>query len=111
MNPADATDAALDGDGDGQSNLAEYRSGTSPTNAASLLKLEGVTRANGQAHVSFNAASNQTYTVEWCLQPEGGTWSKLTDVPARASDRLESVTDGSASEPARFYRVITPRRP
>jgi len=111
LNPADATDAALDGDGDGQSNLAEYRSGTSPTNAASLLKLEGVTRANGQAHVSFNAASNQTYTVEWCVQPEGGTWSKLTDVPARASDRLESVTDGSASEPARFYRVITPRRP
>ena len=107
----DSTDALLDSDGDGLSNLAEYRSGTSPTNAASLLKLDGVTRANGQAQVDFNAASNQTYTVEWCAQPAGGTWTKLADVPARRSNRMESVTDNSAGDPARFYRVITPRRP
>jgi len=106
-----AADALLDGDRDGQNNLAEYRSGTSPTNAASGLKLEGVTHANGQVTVSFNAASNQTYTVEWCAQLEGDAWSKLADLPARSSNHLENVTDTSASDTTRFYRVITPRQP
>ena len=101
----------LDLDGDGLSNLAEYRSGTSPTNAASLLKLQGVTQSNGLAVVSFNAASNQTYTVEWCAQPVGGAWNKLADVIARPNSRTETATDGSASDAARFYRVVTPRRP
>ena len=111
LNAAAAADALLDSDGDGQSNLAEYRSGTSPTNAASLLKLESLAHASGEATVRFNAASNQTYTVEWCAQPGGVAWSKLADVVARPNNRTETVTDGSASAAARFYRVITPRQP
>ena len=111
LNAAAAADALLDSDGDGQSNLAEYRSGTSPTNAASLLKLESLAHASGEATVRFNAASNQTYTVEWCAQPGGVAWSKLTDVVARPNNRTETVIDGSASDAVRFYRVITPRQP
>jgi len=111
LNPTDAADAELDADGDSQNNLAEYRAGTSPTTAVSCLKLEAVTQANGTAFVSFNAVSNQTYTVEWCADLGGGTWTKLTDLIARANNRTETVTDGTASAAARFYRVITPRRP
>lgn len=103
-------DAALDSDGDGQSNLGEYRAGTNPTNAASCLKVESVTHANGQTTVSFHAVSNQTYTVEWCADL-GGTWTKLTDLIARTNSRVESVTDSSARDAARFYRVCNPRRP
>jgi len=110
LSAADATDASLDLDGDGHSNLAEYRSGTSPTDAASCLKLEGITQSNGTATVSFNAASNQTYTVEWCADL-GGAWTKLTDVLARPTGRMESVVDSNGSEHCRFYRVVTPRRP
>jgi hypothetical protein len=111
LSAADPADAALDLDGDGQSNLTEYRAGTSPTDATSHLKIETVTHANGAATVSFNAASNQTYTVEWCAQPAGGAWSRLADVLARPNNRRESVTDLSAGDAARFYRVVTPRRP
>jgi Bacterial TSP3 repeat len=111
MNLNDPSDALADSDGDGQSNLAEYQSGTSPTNAASLLKLETVTQAGGQATLTFQAAANQTYTVEWCAQPAGGVWLKLVDVLARSADRLETVTDADAVDSARFYRVVTPRRP
>jgi hypothetical protein len=73
----------------------------------SCLKLEAVTQANGTASVSFDAVSNQTYTVEWCADLGGGTWTKLTDRIARANNRTETVTDGTTSDAARFYRVIT----
>jgi len=111
LNPAEAVDAQLDADGDGMCNLAEYRSGTSPTNAASLLQLESLTPTNGQALVSFSAAANQTYTVEWSDQLSGGSWQKLGDVIARPTDHIETVTDSNAAVPSRFYRVVTPRRP
>ena len=110
LSATDPADAALDSDGDGQSNLGEYRAGTSPTNGGSCLKLEGVTQANGTATVSFNAVSNQTYTVEWRADL-GDTWTKLTDLIARTNSRVESVTDSSAGDAARFYRVCNPRRP
>ena len=53
--------------------------------AASRLKFETLTRANGQVKVSFPAAANQTYTVEWSDQLSGGPWQKLSDVIARAA--------------------------
>ena len=109
LSTTDAADAALDSDGDEHSNLAEYRAGTSPTNAASCLKLEGIRHANGQATVSFNAVSNQTYTVEW-RGALGGAWTKLSELIARTNNRVESVIDNT-TDAARFYRVLTPRRP
>jgi len=111
LNPNDPADATTDADTDGLSNVAEYRSGTSPTNSASGLKLESVASTNGQALVSFSAAVNQTYTVEWSDQPSGGSWQKLSDVVARSFDTITTVTDSNAVAPSRFYRIVTPRRP
>jgi hypothetical protein len=111
FNLTDPSDAQTDADGGGLSNLAEYRSGTSPTNAASGLKVESVTQAGGQATLRFQAAANQTYSVEWCAQPAGDAWVKLVDVLARPNDRIESVADNNVGDPSRFYRVVTPRRP
>ena len=111
LNPNDPSDARLDLDGDGISNLAEYRSGTVATNAASVLKMETLARTNGQATVTFTTAANQTYTVEAASQFSGGTWEKVADVIARPTDHLETVTDTGAGADARFYRVVTPRRP
>jgi hypothetical protein len=111
LHPSDAADASLDTDGDGQSNASEYRSGTIPTEATSFLKLDGVTQTNGTASVTFNAASNQTYTVEWSADLRGTVWTKLADVIARPDNRTETVIDGNASDAARFYRLISPRRP
>ena len=70
-----------------------------------------MTRSGGQATVSFNAVSNQTYTVEWCPNLNGGSWTRLADATARTNSRVERVSDPAAGGAARFYRVVTPRRP
>jgi hypothetical protein len=70
-----------------------------------------VTQANGQATVTFQAAANQTYTVEWSSPLNGGSWQKLADAIARPAYRLETVNDSAAGDSPRFYRVVTPRRP
>jgi hypothetical protein len=92
------------------SNLAEYRSGTVATDAASALKVESLAQANGQIMVSFTAAANKTYTVEATGQASDGTWDKVADVIARPAERIVTVTDPGAADGARFYRVVTPRR-
>ena len=106
-----AADALLDFDGDGMINRDEYRAGTNPTNAASVLKLQMALDAGGQAALSFLALSNRTYTVEWNTQVIGVTWNRLQDVLAQPADRLGSATDTNAAGPTRFYRVVTPKRP
>jgi len=111
FNPADASDAAQDKDGDGISNLTEYRAGTLPADASSGLKVQAQPRANGQMVVSFPAAANQTYTVEASDGLGSSSWEKLADVVAQAADRTATVMDPRNGEAARFYRVVTPRRP
>jgi hypothetical protein len=37
-----------------------------------------------------------------------GSWSKLLDAVARATNRTETATDADAST-NRFYRLVTPR--
>ncbi len=111
FNPADASDAAQDQDGDGTSNLAEYQSGTHPADRDSMLKVQTLTQADGQVVVSFPAAANQTYTVEASNGLGVSSWEKVTDVVAMPADRTATVTDPRGGEAARFYRVVTPRRP
>jgi hypothetical protein len=107
-NPACA-DPALDCDSDGLTNLEEYRAGTDPTNALSYLKIDSLT-AGGGATLRFSAISNRTYTVEYTDDLDSIAWSKLADVPARATNRVETLVDSVAS-PQRTYRLATPRQP
>jgi hypothetical protein len=109
LSPNDPADAALDADGDGVSNRAEYLAGTDPTNAASYLKIvQAITP--GVATVQFAAISNRTYTVQFIDNLNSGIWSRLADVVARTSNRVETFTD-PAWTTNRFYRVVLPRQP
>jgi len=106
LNPADPVDALLDRDDNGVPNLTEYQTGS-----VTGLQVESVTPAEGQATVGFTAAAGLTYTVEASSEAAGGAWEKVADVVAKASSRAETVTDPKGAEAARFYRVVTPRRP
>lgn len=56
-------DGTGDFDGDGFSDLNEFLAGTSPTNAASLLKIENVSYAPADLAVAWQSVSNRHYDV------------------------------------------------
>ena len=57
----------------------------------------------------FQAVSNKTYTVQYANEISTGPWSKLDDLVARATNRVEMIHD-YASTPQRYYRLVTPRQ-
>ena len=103
----------LDSDRDGISNRDEYIAGTNPTNAQSVLRIESILRSNAATMLTFHAASNKTYTVEARSNVEADSWLRVADVLAVKTNRTVSVIDGASSFPeaARYYRLVTPRRP
>jgi len=60
--------------------------------------------------ISFQAAANQTYTVQWQDLAGPGTWIKLTDVPSLASDHSLALTNMPSPSGA-LFRVLTPAQP
>jgi len=113
FNPTNATDRLADADGDGMLNWQEYEAGTDPTNELSYLKVESIGRAGAPSPsttLQFLALSNKTYSVQYNNSLSGGAWSKLADVSARGTNRLEVLTD-PAGTLQRHYRLVTPRQP
>ena len=90
-------------------NLEDYRAGTDPTNAASVLRITRFTAGN-PAVLEFDAVSNKTYTVQYSDRVSGGVWTKLADFVGRDNNRIETATDSGAGT-NRFYGILTPRQP
>ena len=107
LNPLDPSDAGLDNDLDGATNLAEYRAGTDPQNPASVLKLRVLSLS--PLTLSFPAVSNKTYSVQFTGALDGRPWSRLADLVALGTNRVAVLTDPAAQGRVRFYRVVTPR--
>jgi hypothetical protein len=79
LDPNNAADGALDLDGDGMSNRAEYLAGTDPASNLSYLRIN---QGPGASTVSVAAVSNRTYTVQFTdnLMPDGSVhhWLDLS---------------------------------
>jgi hypothetical protein len=109
LNPNDPSDALADFDDDSMNNLQEYLAGTDPNDAASLLKIERVSTADfAGTTLMFDAMSNRTYSVQFKNSLDAVAWLSLTNVPARATNRVEAVTDSGTTGGSRFYRLATP---
>ena len=104
------TDPNADFDLDGMTNGEEYLAGTDPTSDLSYLKIDALA-ATPAALIQFAAISNRTYTVQFTdTLKETSLWQTLASVPARATNRIESIPD-VAYTTNRFYRLVTPQRP
>ncbi len=105
-NPADA---AQDADGDGMTNLAEFRAGTDPRSAGSVLKLVFGSFDGAEAALMFNAVAGKPYSVQFRDSFTAGSWTNLLSVPPQGVSQPLQVIDMSAGDsPQRFYRVTTP---
>jgi hypothetical protein len=104
-----ANGADGDPDGDGLTNLQEYRVGTHPTDASSALRFTAVVKSN-DATLTLNAAEAKSYSLFFTTDIAGGTWTKLSDVP-EGSARVVTITDIAPQQAARFYRLVSPAQP
>jgi len=104
-------DANADPDHDGLDNLREYWAGTSPTNAASALRIESaLTMPDGAQVLSFTAVSNRSYTVLFRNDQLFGAWEKLTDVLSAPTMGPAWITNRAGINSGRFYRLVTPKQ-
>ena len=98
-------DADVDLDGDGHTTGQEFITGTSPTNAASVLSLTAQLTPTGHPRLGFQAISNRTYSLLG-TPALGDGWQTLQSFAAAPTNRAIWVTNNSASP--RFFRVVTP---
>lgn len=103
--------ASQDEDGDGFSNLDEFRSATHPQDASSRLAFSSrssTVATDGQKHfvLSFPSVEDRRYQVEWSHSLQGGSWLPLGAALNGTGTVLELIDpDSILSTGRRFYRL------
>jgi hypothetical protein len=108
FNPKDPTDAAKDADNDGQSNLAEYRAGTDPQNANSVLRIMAINRETNDVRVTWTTTGSHHYLLQGGTNLATGIRSDvspLISVPPGGEATTNYLHTNGATLPARFYHV------
>jgi hypothetical protein len=102
--------ASEDSDGDGDSNLREWQTGSAPNNAASVLRITGYRRGTGGAVFRFPMAPGRRYDVEEStdLVTWGPGFGRMTYPEAGIAEWIEEDPRTGPVEPSvRFHRVIS----
>ena len=112
LNP-NVNDAGGDLDGDGLTNGQEFIAGTNPRDATSALRVAAImlTPDGAAAVLTFNAAANRGYSVQWRASLGSGAWQRLLDVPPLPAARSVQVTNLLTGSAARFFRLVSPAQP
>jgi len=117
--PYDDSDAGLDFDRDGMTNLEEYLAGTDPTLSSSRLKVESIRQQPlGAVTVSWNSMSGRKYRVLYSDEPLGPemTWTPCREsvVATGATTSFMDMGDAQLGRPHpssfelrhRYYKVL-----
>jgi len=107
--------ATADPDGDGQNNMAEFLSGTNPTNGASALAVVSVVKTGADVNVTWRTAGGHTNIVQVTNGDAAGGYgtNNFQDIPASqtilpgSGDTSTNYIDlgGATNAPSRYYRV------
>jgi hypothetical protein len=93
-----------DSDGDGQSDWAEIRAGTGPTDKASRFAMRSATVERGHILISWQTVPGKTYQVLFQDTGARGEWRALGS-PFTATADQATMTDVAPASLARWYRV------
>ncbi|MBI5387486.1 MAG: lamin tail domain-containing protein [Verrucomicrobia bacterium] len=111
FNPSDPTDAHLDPDGDGMTNLHEYLAGTDPRDGSSVLRVtlqQELAETGTNVVLQFPGLRGRTYSV-LSAETAAAIGVLLTDIDPLPVDQMVTVTHAlPPNTPRRFYRVISP---
>jgi hypothetical protein len=102
------SDGEADLDHDGMTNFQEFRAGTSPTNAASALRLEISLSQLGQPVITFTQVAGVGYDLQYRTNLQTGAWEQLTNLTAGTITTVFNVTDAAVGTGSRFYRLVVP---
>jgi len=92
--------------GTGSDVLFKYTAGLNPTNPASVFSVSLATAVAGQAQIRFSPRlTNRTYTVQYTTDLASGNYYALPSLAQNDNGDVRTVTDLSATNASRFYRV------
>jgi len=98
--------ATSDPDGDGMTNLQEYRAGTDPKSAFSRLAITNILNTAEGWEISFPSVSGKVYRIEYATDlMTSNDWSILLDDITATGTVIQVVDPTATNQPARFYRV------
>jgi pectate lyase len=105
--------ADADPDGDGQNNMAEFLSGSNPTNSLSALRIISVVQQSNDVNVTWTTAGGRTNAVQATAGDGAGGYStNFVDISAPiiisgSGDVTTNYVDsgGATNVPSRYYRV------
>jgi Tol biopolymer transport system component len=103
----DLSRAQDDADGDGMTTLQEYLTGTDPTDAASVfrLQLSAVVTPNNNVSLNWQAAEGKSYQVQYKDNLGDPVWLNATG-NAWVIGNQGYFAAPAATQPRRFYRVV-----
>ena len=106
--PTDGSADYADADGDGMNNWQEWRCGTDPRNAASVLRLLSASPAGSNVTVTWQSVAGVSYFLERSTDLAATPPFSLlaTNLPGQAG--TTSFTDTNAAVLRHFYRVGVP---
>jgi hypothetical protein len=98
-----------DADGDGVSNLTEYRNGTDPSNPLSRpvlppFQLGPITVQSSTVQVSFSSSSNWTYQLQGGDSLAPASWGNI-GLALTGTGNVMTMSDINATNVTRYYRM------
>lgn len=106
FNPLNTADGALDLDGDGLTNAAEYAAGTNPNLASSTLKVTSTTRTPTNFSLTANGIAGRTYKLQRRASLTSGTWAIIATQGPLGANAVVTLIDPSPPAGQGFYRVM-----
>ena len=101
------TTGAADSDGDGMTNAQEFRAGTDPRNAASILRLGPPATSGSDKMLSLPSFLGITYRIDYADDLlSANHWRTLADQIPGTGSAITITDPGAAALTQRYYRAV-----
>lgn len=98
-------DGGADPDADGHTNHQEYKAGTNPMNATSVMRVDGLTLSDTKITLRWLAAPGRSYKVQYSESLTESSWTIVPGVVKIVSSQATITDDRPENAACRFYRL------